>query len=405
MKKALLLLTIIIGHNMQAQTDTLRVFILAGQSNMEGFGQIYGDLPNTLEDIVVNDTDNQYNHLINENGDFINLEQIKIRFNREWGEDKVGNLGVSYGANDNFIGPEYGFGFRMTEHLNDPMLIIKTAWGGKSLAVDFRPPSAGGITGSYFTQIIDDVHDTLDNLTDFFPEFENYSEAKLSGFVWFQGWNDGEEFEYMEEYESNLIHFINDMRSALDANDMPFVVANTGIGGFGPIADGWTTDLMNYVVPAQAAAVAHYGTENNVALADTRPYWRDVDQSPDDVLHHWHHNAFAYYHIGNESALAMQNLIPESTAVNIEEPKESNIDIRLYPNPVTTVINVEILNQQVQIPQYRIYNLSGKLIKQGALHEQTIDIADLSAGSYTISLHNTDNNRLLTSKNFVKTVE
>ena len=27
--------------------------------------------------------------------------------------------------------------------LNEPILIIKTAWGGKSLNTDFRPPSAG----------------------------------------------------------------------------------------------------------------------------------------------------------------------------------------------------------------------------------------------------------------------
>ena len=31
----------------------------------------------------------------------------------------------------------------MDKALDEPVLIIKTAWGGKSLAVDFRPPSAG----------------------------------------------------------------------------------------------------------------------------------------------------------------------------------------------------------------------------------------------------------------------
>ena len=31
----------------------------------------------------------------------------------------------------------------MQQLLNEPLLIIKTAWGGKSLNTDFRPPSAG----------------------------------------------------------------------------------------------------------------------------------------------------------------------------------------------------------------------------------------------------------------------
>jgi alpha-galactosidase len=31
------------------------------------------------------------------------------------------------------------------DHFDEPVLLVKVAWGGKSLAVDFRPPSAGAI--------------------------------------------------------------------------------------------------------------------------------------------------------------------------------------------------------------------------------------------------------------------
>ena len=41
------------------------------------------------------------------------------------------------------IGPEFTFGLTMDRALDEPVLIIKTAWGGKSLYYDFRPPSAG----------------------------------------------------------------------------------------------------------------------------------------------------------------------------------------------------------------------------------------------------------------------
>ncbi len=53
-----------------------------------------------------------------------------------------GRLGVGYGADKVKIGTEYGFGLRIAERVDGPILLIKTSWGGKSLMYDFRPPSA-----------------------------------------------------------------------------------------------------------------------------------------------------------------------------------------------------------------------------------------------------------------------
>ncbi len=53
-----------------------------------------------------------------------------------------GRLGVGYGADETKIGTEYGFGLRIAEKVDGPILLIKTSWGGKSLMYDFRPPSA-----------------------------------------------------------------------------------------------------------------------------------------------------------------------------------------------------------------------------------------------------------------------
>ena len=37
------------------------------------------------------------------------------------------------------IGPEFTFGITMDDAFEEPVLIIKTAWGGKSLFYDYRP--------------------------------------------------------------------------------------------------------------------------------------------------------------------------------------------------------------------------------------------------------------------------
>ncbi len=55
----------------------------------------------------------------------------------------TGPLSTGYGARPTAFGPEYAFGMMLEKHLDQPVLIIKTAWGGKSLHYDFRPPSAG----------------------------------------------------------------------------------------------------------------------------------------------------------------------------------------------------------------------------------------------------------------------
>lgn len=55
----------------------------------------------------------------------------------------TGLLSTGFGARPSAFGPEYAFGIMLEKGLDQPVLIIKTAWGGKSLHYDFRPPSAG----------------------------------------------------------------------------------------------------------------------------------------------------------------------------------------------------------------------------------------------------------------------
>ena len=62
------------------------------------------------------------------------------------------------------------FAHQLDAYYEDPVLIIKTAWGGKSLAVDFRPPSAGGTTGEYYNAMIQTVQDVTQNLGTEFPD-------------------------------------------------------------------------------------------------------------------------------------------------------------------------------------------------------------------------------------------
>ncbi len=62
------------------------------------------------------------------------------------GNRRSGKLGVGYGASKETIGPEYGLGLSLARQIDGPVLLIKPSWGGKSLHYNFRPPSAGPYT-------------------------------------------------------------------------------------------------------------------------------------------------------------------------------------------------------------------------------------------------------------------
>ena len=90
------------------------------------------------------------------------------------------------------LGPELGFGWAVGDAFNrgtdddSKVLLLKVSWGGKSLAEDFRPPSSSGTTGPNYLSMIENVRNTIANITHIFPE-ESGKHIELSGFAWHQG--------------------------------------------------------------------------------------------------------------------------------------------------------------------------------------------------------------------------
>ena len=148
-----LLLLLVISAIAHGKMPTVQVFILAGQSNMEGAGKIEGDPKRnggrgSLSHMADNNESKKlYAHLRDDKGSWFKRKDVMI-----WYLGRTGKLAPGFGARKSTIGPELGFGHVIGDALSAPVLLIKTAWGGKSLAKDFRPPSSGGETGPYYSE-------------------------------------------------------------------------------------------------------------------------------------------------------------------------------------------------------------------------------------------------------------
>ncbi len=283
-----------------AAPKPMKVFILAGQSNMEGHAKVgtfdyIGDDPATAPLL---------RKMRNPDGTPRTCDRVWISYLTGDGTkngEGFGRLTAGYGARRNptedggKIGPEFTFGIKMDEALEEPALIIKTAWGGKSLFYDYRPPSAGvyprteqdiakdrnteAESGLYYRLMIAHVKMVLGNIQRVCPEYDPKRGHEIAGFVWFQGFNDmvsgdvypklpqGTEGNRFAKYSGWMADFIRDVRRDLDAPKMPFVIGVLGVDGNKAKED----NLKFREAMAAPAALPEF--RGNVTAIQTADFW------------------------------------------------------------------------------------------------------------------------------------
>jgi hypothetical protein len=309
-----ILLLLLAGPALAAGKPPIKVFVLAGQSNMEGHARVetfdyIGDDPATAPLLrQMRGPDGKPTVC---NGAWISYF---TGFDDKNGEG-FGPLTAGYGSrsdpqqDEGKIGPEFTFGLTMDAAFDEPVLLIKTAWGGKSLHTDFRPPSAGpyllndyqkklyygpkghGVpedmekwladkdreTGHCYRLMLAHVHHVLADIHRVCPAYEGQG-YELAGFVWLQGWNDmvdghtypdrGKPGRY-DLYCELLSDFILDIRRDLSAPKMPFVIGVMGVGGAKP---GSETEAFRAAMTAPASLPEF---QRNVVAVPTAPFWSE----------------------------------------------------------------------------------------------------------------------------------
>jgi len=105
--------------------------------------------------------------------------------------------------------------------------------------------------------------------------------------------------------------FIRDIRKDLGAENLPFVIAETGMHG--PTE---THPRALSLMAAQAAVAKYDEFKGNVAFVGTKAFYRPKEESPSGQGYHWNSNAETYFLIGDAMGKAMKKLckIPERPA-------------------------------------------------------------------------------------------
>lgn len=275
------------------QAKPLKVFILCGQSNMEGHAQT-STFPAIAKDPKTMDL---YKQMVGPDGKPVVCDDVWIAysygdFSGEPTGKRSGKLTAGFGSQHHVgtgkIGPEFTFGIYTHKLLDEPVLLIKDAWGGKSLMVDFRPPSGGepadeknkDKAGRYYKLLIEHVKEVLADPAKVYPNYNPKEGFELAGFVWFQGFNDlvgsypaadpgkgKKSVKDYSEYSRLLACLIRDVRKDLSAPKLPFVIGVLGVGGE---TAGENTDAFRKAMAAPAGMDEFKGSVANVF---TQKYW------------------------------------------------------------------------------------------------------------------------------------
>lgn len=293
----------------------LKIAILAGQSNMVGFGQLKGE-KGTME-AYVKSNPKEYGHLVDKSGKPVVRNDVWIVNLSHKGKEKMGWLTTGYGASEGHIGPEYGFGLAVGDYYEDPVLIIKSAWGGRSLYHNFLSPSSAeyptpekdGDMGFQYAEILRHVKEITGNLKTYYPHYTGKG-YEIVGFGWHQGWNDRINQNAVDAYEKNMVNFVKDIRKDLGINHLPFVIANTGMGGWNiPARYRKKVEKLMNAQLALADAEKYPEFKGNVAGVETRDFQRTREESPSGQGYHWLRNWETFYLIGKSMGDAMVELV------------------------------------------------------------------------------------------------
>lgn len=235
-----------------------------------------------------------------------------------------------------YFGPEVGFGHVVGEHIDEPVLLLKTSQGNRSLGWDFLPPGSeryefedkifagykdspmfwdkgtepkpiNWYAGKQYDECFGAAHEVLNNFDENFPHWKGRG-YEIIGFAWWQGDKDRYTNGLAARYEHNLAHLINTLRKEFKAPDAKFVIATLGQTPKDREPADDTQANEKLIIDGQMAVDGKTGKypkfKGNVATVYTHPMSQGGASNA-----HYNKNAEVYMDVGLAMGEAMVELL------------------------------------------------------------------------------------------------
>lgn len=339
-------------------SDSLHIFIIAGQSNAINIHSNAKDLPAALIDTSVY----FYYHCgmpPDRNIPFFSTSDNK------WTKLSIQRQKPFLGSNEYFFGPEMTF-ISSLRNLYKNLAVIKCAYGGSNLAEDWK---RGSIKGNMLYKIM------LDQIGNACRLFDSVGfDYSFEGFLWIQGEADAANQSYAKAYLNNLNSFINGVRADLKSPQLPFVLSRL------PVKQPYP--YLSLVRNAQEQITNGI---DYIKVIDTDRLELDKDSV--------HFISSGMIKLGSLLASGFRNLIT-SNSENISELNVGRYELRQnYPNPFNPVTYISFSIPESKFVRLKIYDILGRevsvlLNKQLEAGEHKIRFEDhfLPGGIYIYSL-------------------
>jgi hypothetical protein len=317
----------------------VKVFILMGQSNMVGAGKIGpADKPGTLEHAVK--TKGLYPFLVDDAGNWTerkDVRNVRVMVGKKSPMDVHNNEWMTVKGKS--IGPELGIGHVLGNAIHDPVMILKSCIGNRSLGWDLLPPGSksfefvgkdkktgkettwvyagykdspnrwekgtepvpiGWYAGKQWDDDIANAKKVLDELKTYYPDATSY---EVAGFFWWQGEKDCGDEALAGKYEENLVHLIETLRKDFNCPKAPFVMGTLGEAVKGE-SQGNTTTVMQAMFNVDGESGKYPQFKGNVATVYTHPMAQGGSGNG-----HYGGNSEVYMDVGLEMGKAMAKML------------------------------------------------------------------------------------------------
>jgi hypothetical protein len=332
-------------------SKAVKVFLILGQSNAVGLGSVTGDKPGSLETAVK--TEKLYPFLIDDAGNWTqrnDVRNVQVMVGRGGGMSLLQNDWMT--VKGKTMGVEHGVGHQLGNAIHEPVMILKSCIGNRSLGWDLLPPGserhlaeiadrsgkktqkvmagykdkpdmwdanpAHGLAteppaewldkkgkpidwyaGKQWDDDIANAKKVLSELDKHYPGAMSY---EVAGFFWWQGEKDAGNSAHAERYEQNLVHLIKQLRKEFNAPNAKFVMGT--IGEVTKETKGNSGIIFNAMMAVDGSSGKYPEFKGNVATVYTHDMARGGSGNG-----HYSKDSRVYMDVGLAMGEAMKELL------------------------------------------------------------------------------------------------